>query len=78
MIAVTAAEAQRCLPDLLAEAAAGTEVEIHADNGRSFRIIPNRPRPPVTGIPRAGSCQGLIELADDFDAPLEDLREYWE
>jgi len=25
---------------------------------------------------KAGSAKGLIKIADDFDAPLEDFREY--
>jgi hypothetical protein len=37
-----------------------------------------RPRPPVTGVPRAGSCAGLFVVPDDFDAPLEELGEYME
>lgn len=37
----------------------------------------------VSGVPakpkkliKAGSAKGLIKIADDFDAPLEDFREY--
>jgi antitoxin (DNA-binding transcriptional repressor) of toxin-antitoxin stability system len=69
MIHITATEAQQQLPELLAKAAAGQEVEI-SDNGRTFRLIANPPRPPITGTPKAGSCKGLIEMADDFDEPL--------
>ncbi len=78
MIQVTIAEAQQRLPVLLREAESGQAVEIQGDNGRTFRLIANRPRPPMTGVPRAGSCKGRIEIADDFEAPLEELREYWE
>ena len=28
--------------------------------------------------PRFGSAKGLIEIADDFDEPLEDFKEYME
>jgi antitoxin (DNA-binding transcriptional repressor) of toxin-antitoxin stability system len=78
MVQVTAAEACERLSDLLAAAEAGEGVEIRADNGRIFRLTANRPRPPVTGVPKAGSCQGLIEVPDDWDAPLEELRGYME
>lgn len=78
MIQVTISQAQQRLPDLLAEAEAGNGVEIHDANGRTFRLVANPPRPPVTGVPRAGSCKGLIEIDADFDAPLEELREYGE
>ncbi len=77
MIQVTISEAKERLPMLLAEAQAGNGVEIRADDGATFRLVANRPRPPVTGVPRAGSCKGII-MADDFDAPVEELREYME
>jgi antitoxin (DNA-binding transcriptional repressor) of toxin-antitoxin stability system len=76
MVQVSAAEARGRLPELLAAAEGGEGVEIRAENGRTFRLIPTRTRPPVTGVPRAGSCQGLIEVPDDWDAPLDELREY--
>jgi antitoxin (DNA-binding transcriptional repressor) of toxin-antitoxin stability system len=72
------AEAQQRLPELLNAVEAGDEVEIRAENGRTYRLTPSRPRPPVTGVPKAGSCKGLFVVPADFDAPLEDLREYME
>lgn len=41
------------------------------------RARPPRSRPPVTGIPQAGTVPGLSVPAD-FKAPLEELREYME
>jgi antitoxin (DNA-binding transcriptional repressor) of toxin-antitoxin stability system len=76
MVQVTADEARARLPELLAAAEGGEGIEIRAENGRTFRLIANRPRPPVTGVPRAGSCQGLIEVLDDWDVPLDELGEY--
>jgi antitoxin (DNA-binding transcriptional repressor) of toxin-antitoxin stability system len=76
MVQVTVAEARARLPELLAAAESGEGVEIRAESGRTFRLMANRPRPPVTGVPRAGSCQGLIDIPDDWDTPLEELREY--
>ena len=78
MTPVTLPEAQQRLPDLLAAAEAGESVEIQTANGRTFRLIANRPRPPVTGMPCAGRWQGMMVVPDDFDAPLEELREYME
>jgi len=43
----------------------------------AIRTRPLRVRPPVTGVPRAGTVPGLI-VPDDFKEPLEDLREYME
>ena len=33
---------------------------------------------PVTGRPRFGFLAGKIELAPDFDEPLDDLKDYTE
>jgi Protein of unknown function (DUF2281) len=32
--------------------------------------------PPTPKRRQAGTMQGMFEMSDDFDAPLEDLREY--
>ena len=37
-----------------------------------------RPRPPVTGIPKAGRWQGKLIVPSNFKEPLEELREYME
>lgn len=76
MTTVTITTAQNQLRELMTAADAGECVEIAGDDGRRYRLSPVRPRPPVTGIPRAGTCQGLIEIAGDFDEPLDELREY--
>ena len=78
MVEVTLAEAQQRLPEVLAAAEAGEGVEIRGPSGRVFRLTAVRPRPPVTGIPKAGSCQGEFVVPKDFKAPLEQLREYME
>ncbi len=78
MIQVTVEEAQRRLPDLLGAVEAGDVVEIRAESGRSYRLASSLPRPPVTGVPKAGSLKGLLVVPDDFDETLEELREYME
>jgi antitoxin (DNA-binding transcriptional repressor) of toxin-antitoxin stability system len=78
MTEVTVQEAQQRLPELLAAAEAGEMVEIRAESGRGFRLAPLRRRPVATGLPRAGSCRGLIDISADFDAPLDELKEYTE
>ena len=35
----------------------------------------DRPRPPITGVPKAGNCEGLFVVPDDFKEPLEEMRE---
>lgn len=76
MLQVSVPDAQQRLPELLEAAERGEVVEICSETGRAFGLTPRRPRPAATGVPRAGSCKGLIEVADDFDEPLEELREY--
>jgi antitoxin (DNA-binding transcriptional repressor) of toxin-antitoxin stability system len=78
MVQVTVAEAQQRLPELLENLDAGDAVEIRSENGRTYRLVPNRPRPPVTGVPKAGRLKGLLVVPDDFKEPLEELREYME
>ena len=82
MIKFSMPETQERLPELLTAARSGEVVEIQ-ENGCTFLLTavqprPPRPRPPITGIPKAGRLKGLIEVPDDFDEPLEDLREYME
>jgi antitoxin (DNA-binding transcriptional repressor) of toxin-antitoxin stability system len=69
-------EAQQRLPELLSAVEAGEVVEIRAENGRNYRLAPSRPRPPVTGVPKAGRLKGLLVVPDDFNEPLDELRGY--
>ncbi len=86
MTSVTMKEAQQRLPELLAVAKSDQVLEIVAPDGRAFRVVPVEPyspRAPSThpawpGYPKAGSCRGMIWMAEDFDAPLEDMAEYME
>ena len=66
-------EAQSRLAELVAEAAGGEEVVITRDDGAAFKLVPvTEPLP----RPKYGSARGLIQMADDFDAPLEDFKAY--
>ena len=82
MTQVSIPEAQVRLPDLLAAAAAGETVTIRTDEGRIFQLTAQFPVPGINpawpGYPHAGSAKGLIHIADDFDEPLEELKEYME
>jgi antitoxin (DNA-binding transcriptional repressor) of toxin-antitoxin stability system len=72
------AEAQQRPPELLNAVEAEEEVEIRAENGRTYRLSPSLPRPPVTGVPKAGRRKGLLVVPEDFKEPLEEMREYME
>lgn len=67
---VTVEEAEKQLAQLIAQAKEGEEVVITQNNIAVARIVP-------VPIPRRkpGSAEGLIWMADDFNAPLDDFKE---
>ncbi|MBI3407328.1 MAG: DUF2281 domain-containing protein [Planctomycetes bacterium] len=79
MIRISVEEAQKRFGELLTAARAGEIVELE-QNGDTFRltVVPSRPRPPVTAVPKAGRLKGQLVVPNDFDEPLEELREYME
>ena len=66
-------EASTQLPTLIDAAMRGEVVLITTEVERTVQLVPvernKRPR-------RPGSAKGLIEIADDFDEPLDEFREY--
>jgi antitoxin (DNA-binding transcriptional repressor) of toxin-antitoxin stability system len=75
MSSVTLAEAQARLPQLIAELPPGAAITI-TDQGQPVAQVKKVER---TSWPcTAGSAAGKIRLAPDFDAPLEDFKEYME
>jgi antitoxin (DNA-binding transcriptional repressor) of toxin-antitoxin stability system len=72
MAPISVEEAQDRLAELMEEAAGGEEVVIARADGSAFRLVPIEMAP----RPRFGSARGLFTMADDFDAPLEDFRDY--
>lgn len=68
----TLKDAQSHLQELMDEARHGKTVVILDEQQRAVQLIPfvqRRPR-------KAGSARGQIQMADDFDAPLDDFTEY--
>ncbi len=66
-------EAQQRLPELIEEAASGEDIVIARGDGASFRltlVLAAEPRPVF------GSARGLIEMSDDFDAPIDGFEPY--
>ena len=68
-------EAKRQLGDIIDVALSGEEVLITRDDQPVLKLV--RVVKP-TGRRKAGSAKGLIKLASDFDAPLDDFRAYME
>ncbi len=73
MYRVTLSEAQTRLMSLIAAALEGETVLIAQEDGRFVQLVPVEE---LQRHPQFGSARGLIMIADDFDAPLEDFTEY--
>jgi antitoxin (DNA-binding transcriptional repressor) of toxin-antitoxin stability system len=75
---VTIIHAQTHFPELIAKVLAGDEVVITQDEKPIARLVPEKST--VIMQPRVpGSAKDMISyMADDFDAPLEDFKEYME
>ncbi|MBA3872437.1 MAG: DUF2281 domain-containing protein [Anaerolineae bacterium] len=61
------------LADLIQAVQKGEVVFILTDEDKTFQLVR------VDALKKrrkAGSAKGLIEMADDFDAPLEDFKDY--
>ena len=66
-------EAKRRLLALIDAAIEGEEVLIVKDDQQVVQLVPvTRPE----RHPQFGSAKGLIKVAEDFDAPLQDFAEY--
>jgi antitoxin (DNA-binding transcriptional repressor) of toxin-antitoxin stability system len=70
---VTLDEAKAQLADLIDAALQGETISIAKDEEHAVQLVPIvRSK----GRPQFGSARGLSVMADDFDAPLEDFKEY--
>jgi prevent-host-death family protein len=86
MFIITLQEAQANLAELVHRLAPGEAVTITENDQPIAQLIPvphvqqrpSRPRPPVTGVPKAGQYEGRLVVPDDFEEPLEEMREYME
>ncbi len=75
MQTVTLDEAMMHLVDLIDAAAAGEDVFITKDEGLTVQLVPR-----AIGVRKRqfGSANGLISMTPNFDAPLDDFKEYME
>ncbi len=70
---------QAKLPEMLAAAKNGDEVLIVENNRPIAQLITvkaDEPWTPPKSGRKAGSMKGKIWIADDFDAPLEEFKDY--
>jgi prevent-host-death family protein len=73
-LAVELEEAGAQLAELIEEVDAGAEVVITRDGHPVARLVAATDEIQAERVP--GSAKGLFTVPDDFDAPLEDFREY--
>lgn len=77
MASVSLSEAQARLPEIVHGLMADEEVVITENDQPVARLVKSARQPP--GKRRLGTMKGsVIYMAPDFDAPLEDFREYME
>ena len=82
MSTITLQEAQANLAELVHRLAPGEDVTSTENDRPVARLVAPPPslraRPPVTGVPKDGNCEGLFVVPDDFKEPLEEMGEYVE
>ena len=77
MVSVTIEEAQARLPELVHRLSPDEEVIITQDDEPVARLVKSAQQPSVSR--RLGTMKGsVLYMAPDFDAPLDDFREYME
>jgi antitoxin (DNA-binding transcriptional repressor) of toxin-antitoxin stability system len=72
MLRISASDNETKLRDIINAAIKGESIVILTEEGDEIQLIPVSPRK----ARRAGTAEGLIWIADDFDAPLDDFEEY--
>jgi prevent-host-death family protein len=76
---ITIDEAQVRLKELIHRLAPGEEVVITENHQPVAKLVSELPKPTKPPRPGPGLCKGVITyMAPDFDAPLEDMKEYME
>jgi prevent-host-death family protein len=73
-LAVDLSEAEANLSELIGKLGSDTEIVITRHGLPLARLIPAGHAPQPDRVP--GSAKGLFRVPDDFDAPLDDFREY--
>lgn len=77
---ITVDEATKCLAELVLDAQHGDDVILLQDNAAVAKIVPlKNGLPKVVADRTPGSAKdSILYMADDFDAPLDDFKEYME
>jgi prevent-host-death family protein len=75
MTTVAIEQAQRELARLVDDVALGERVVITRNQVPVAELVPVSRNPPK---PIFGSAKGMVTMSQDFDAPLDDFRDYTE
>ena len=78
MTSLSIDEAQLNLRDLVHGLTAGDEVLIVENDRPVARLLPAESKPQQTPRQLGTMCGTVLYMAPDFDAPLEDFKEYME
>ena len=74
---ISVEEAQAHLKELIHQLAPGEEVVITENRQPVAKLVSEKLKPQLLQRPGPGAGKGMITfIAPDFDAPLEDLKEY--
>jgi prevent-host-death family protein len=73
MTTVAIEQAQRELLRLIDDVALGERVIITRNQVPVAELVPVAPR---VAKPTFGSAKGMVKMAEDFDAPIDDFRDY--
>jgi antitoxin (DNA-binding transcriptional repressor) of toxin-antitoxin stability system len=77
MTMMTVDQVQANLPEIIGKLGEGEELIITENQQPVARLVGEPQKPPVASRPGPGLCKGMITyMAPDFDAPLDDLKEY--
>lgn len=74
MLQFTVKEAKTKLDDLIQAAKNGEEIVIVTDEQETYQIV--RVEKTEKKYRPFGTAKGQFKIADDFDAPLEDFKDY--
>ena len=79
MTTVTLEEAQANLKDIIHQLSPGEELVITENQQPVAKLVSEQPRHAKPSRPGPGLCKGaIVYMAPDFDAPLDDMKEYAE
>jgi antitoxin (DNA-binding transcriptional repressor) of toxin-antitoxin stability system len=76
---ITVEEAQANLKELIHQLAPGEEMVITENQQPVAKLVGESTKPPLKVRPGPGLGKGMITfIAPDFDAPLDDMKDYME